>query len=92
MQFTLEYVGDFALFCLCSRQRSPEGLGKIEHAAERVPAIAGRVQADARRGQTYDFIKSRRLQFPMSDADAGELDSKLAILKRRLQSLGEKFL
>jgi hypothetical protein len=41
--------------------------------------------------RAYDYIKSRRLTLPVSDADADELDSKLAIVKQRLEALGEQF-
>jgi hypothetical protein len=39
----------------------------------------------------YDYISGRRIQVQISRADAIELDRKLAILRKRLEGLGEKF-
>jgi hypothetical protein len=53
--------------------------------------VAKKAQSVNRARRAYEYIKSRRFTLPISHADAGELDSKLAILKRRLEALGEKF-
>jgi hypothetical protein len=39
----------------------------------------------------YNYISERRIQAPISRADAIGLDRKLATLRKRLEGLGEKF-
>jgi hypothetical protein len=39
----------------------------------------------------YSYISERRIQAPISRADAIGLDRKLATLRKRLEGLGEKF-
>jgi len=41
--------------------------------------------------KAYDFVLRKRTEVPISNADATELDKKLAILRKRLEDLGEKF-
>jgi len=50
---------------------------------------AARSVRHARRA--YDFIVQKRTQIAMSDADATELDEKIATVRKRLEELGEKF-
>ena len=53
------------------------------------PEAGHRSVRHARRA--YDYVVERRTQVAMTDADARELDEKIAILRKRLQELGEKF-
>ena len=51
-------------------------------------AVAQTIQ-NARKA--YDTISRQRYNLPISQDDSRELDSKLALLQRRLEEVGEKF-
>jgi len=41
--------------------------------------------------RAYDYISGRRTEIHLASADASELDTKLEVLKKRLENLGETF-
>ena len=53
------------------------------------PEAAHRSVRHARRA--YDYISGRRTEIHLASADASELDTKLEVLKKRLENLGETF-